>query len=187
MVSHVATEDKVSQIISLGASDYLLKPLQYNRAIKRLLDAAERILQYRPAEDGDPSGRKVRVLIADSDADFRSIAKRALEGDFAVKTARSLAETLVHLLRWKPSAVFLSPAVPGLDVETLSAPMESLAGRDKPILPARRARFSPGSAGAWKPLCRRGAQELYCRELRFPGRRTGSWRSPDSSRSEALG
>ena len=30
MVSHVAAEDKVSQIIALGASDYLLKPLQHD-------------------------------------------------------------------------------------------------------------------------------------------------------------
>lgn len=132
MVSNVAAEDKVRQIISLGASDYMLKPLQYDHAVKRLLAASERILQNRPAEDGAAGDKKPKVLIADPDADFRSTAQRALEGGFAVETARSLAETLVHLLRWNPSAVFLSPAIPGLDVDTLAARAEGLYGRDKP-------------------------------------------------------
>jgi CheY-like chemotaxis protein len=48
MVSHVAAEDKISEIIALGASDYLLKPLEYDRAVKRLMLSAERILQHRP-------------------------------------------------------------------------------------------------------------------------------------------
>ena len=133
MVSHVAAEDKVSQIIALGASDYVLKPLQYDRAVKRLVAAAERILQHRPSSYGDGAATKPRVLIADPEADFRSSAERALEGEFAVKTARSLAEILVHLLRWKPTVVFVSPAIPGLDPGTLSARIEALVGRDKPI------------------------------------------------------
>lgn len=132
MVSHVAAEDKVSQIIALGASDYLLKPLQYDRAVKRLTSAAERILKHRPAEDGAVSDSKPRVLIADSEADFRGAAERALEGEFSVKTARSLAEILVHLLRWKPTAVFVSSSIPGLDLHTLGARIEALVGRDKP-------------------------------------------------------
>jgi len=132
MVSHVAAEDKVNQIISLGASDYLLKPLQYDRAIKRLIAAADRILQHRPAEDGDSASTKPKVLIADPEADFRGSAERALEGEFSVKTARSQAETLVHLLRWKPTAVFLSPAIPGLDFNIFTTSLESSLGRDRP-------------------------------------------------------
>lgn len=132
MVSHVAAEDKVSQIIALGASDYLLKPLQYGSAVSRLTAAAERIIRHRPAEHAGTPDAKPKVLIADPDAEFRASAERALEGEFAVKTARSQAEALVHLLRWKPAAVFLSQALPGLDIAALNARLESRAGRDKP-------------------------------------------------------
>lgn len=134
MVSHVAAEDKVSQIIALGASDYLLKPLQYDHAVKRLASAAERILQYRPADSGDSAGAKPKVLIADSDAGFRTAAERALQDEFVVKTARSMAEILVHLLRWKPTAIFVSPAIQGLDPDTLRARIDALVGRDRPAL-----------------------------------------------------
>ena len=132
MVSHVAAEDKISQIIALGASDYLLKPLQYDHAIKRLTAAAERIIQHRSDSTGDGAGAKPRVLIADRDADFRDSAARALHDEFSVKTARSLAEILVQLLRWKPTAVFVSPGIPGLDLDTLSTRIEALVGSDKP-------------------------------------------------------
>jgi two-component system chemotaxis response regulator CheY len=156
MVSHVAAEDKVSQIIALGASDYLLKPLQYYGAVSRLMAAAGRILRHRPAEAAGSPGTKPKVLIADPDADFRGSAERALEADFSVKTARSQAEALVHLLRWKPAAVFLSPAIPGLDMATLIAPVEALVGRDRPSfyrlddLGSRLDPLGPGSpfAGA---------------------------------------
>ncbi|MDA0205841.1 MAG: response regulator [Acidobacteria bacterium] len=131
MVSHVAAEDKISQIIALGASDYLLKPLQYDHAIKRLMAAAERILKDRPDSDSD-AGAKPRVLIADPEADFRDSAERALQGEFSVKTARSLAEILVHLLRWKPTAVFVSPGISGLELDTLNTRIEALVGPDKP-------------------------------------------------------
>src|SRR5690606_36584193 len=80
----------------------------------------------------DAAAAKPKVLIADPDADFRTAAERALEEDFSVKTARSQAETLVHLLRWKRKAVLLSHTVPGLDIATLSAHLEALGGRDKP-------------------------------------------------------
>jgi len=71
-------------------------------------------------------------LIADPELDFRDSAERALQGNFSVKTARSLAEILVHLLRWKPIAVFVSTGIPGLDLNTLSTCIEALGGRDKP-------------------------------------------------------
>jgi two-component system chemotaxis response regulator CheY len=132
MVSHVAAEDKISQIIALGASDYLLKPLQYDRAMKRLMASAERILQHRPDADQDSAATKPRVLIADPDSEFRGSAERALQEEFSVKTARSLAEILVHLLRWKPAAVFVSPQIPGLELEKLIARIDALGGRDHP-------------------------------------------------------
>lgn len=132
MVSHVAAEDKISQIISLGASDYLLKPLQYDRAVKRLMSSAERILQHRPDATSDSAATKLRVLIADPDSEFRGSAERALQDEFSVKTARSLAEVLVHLVRWKPAAVFASPHIPGLELEKLIARVDALGGGAKP-------------------------------------------------------
>lgn len=132
MVSHVAAEDKISQIIALGASDYLLKPLQYDRAVKRLMLSAERILQHRPDANSESAASKPRVLIADPDSEFRGSAERALQEEFSVKTARSLAEILVHLLRWKPAAVFISPQIPGLELEKLTARINALGGGEKP-------------------------------------------------------
>lgn len=132
MVSHVAAEDKISQIISLGASDYLLKPLQYDRAVKRLMAAAERILQHRPKADHESAATKPRVLVADPDGEFRGAAERALQEEFCVKTARSLAEILVHLLRWKPMAILVSPRIPGLELEKLITRIDALVGGEQP-------------------------------------------------------
>ncbi len=132
MVSHVAAEDKIGQIIALGASDYLLKPLQYDRVVKRLMAAAERILQHRPNANQDSAATKPRILVADPDGEFRGTAERALQEEFCVKTARSLAEILVHMLRWKPVAILVSPAMPGLEIDKLITRIDAIGGRDQP-------------------------------------------------------
>jgi hypothetical protein len=60
---------------------------------------------------------KPRLLVADPDAEFRGAAERTLQEEFSVKTARLLAEIRVHLLRWKPMAILVSPQIPGLELE----------------------------------------------------------------------
>lgn len=134
MVSHVAAEEQVSQIISLGVSDYLLKPVQYDHAVKRLKAAEARVRQNRPQADQGSVETKPKILIADAEEDFRNSAERALKDEFSVKTARSLAETLVHLLRWKPKAVFITPGLIGQHLDNLRSRIAAMAERDKPAL-----------------------------------------------------
>jgi CheY-like chemotaxis protein len=124
MVSHVAAEDSVREVISLGASDYVLKPLQYDKAIQRIKLAERRILDRRATEEA--TADMPRVVIADPANDFCEVAKTHLSSAFAVRVARSVAEMLVHILRWEPTAVLLSPKLPGLDLKVLFERVKAL-------------------------------------------------------------
>ncbi len=124
MVSHVAAEDSVRDVIALGATDYLLKPLQYDKAIQRIKRAERRILDRRTSEQAGAD--MTRLVVADPAADFCEAAKRNLSGAFAVRIAHSVAEMLVTILRWEPTAVLLSPKLPGLDLPVLLERVKSL-------------------------------------------------------------
>ena len=124
MVSHMAAEDSVREVISLGATDYLLKPLQHDTAIQRIKRAERRILDRRAHQE--TAADMPRVVIADPANDFCEVAKSHLSSAFSVRVARSVAEMLVHILRWQPTAVLLSPKLPGLDLRVLFERVKAL-------------------------------------------------------------
>ena len=165
MVSHVAAEDSVRDVIALGASDYLLKPLQYDKAVQRIKRAERRILDRRMAEEDAPD--MPRLVVADPADDFCQMAKRHLSGTFAVRVAHSVAEMLVSILRWGPTAVLLSPRLPGLDLQVLLKRVKALRPEQWPkfvqlcdpgTAPGRRSRRAPGiQRGHHQELRRRHA------------------------------
>ncbi len=141
VVSHVAAADSVRSAIELGASDYLLKPLQHDRAMDRIRRAEQRILERRGREES--AADKPRLAIADPADDFCEMAKRHLSGAFSVRTSRSVAEMLVQILRWRPRAVLLSPKLPGLDLNVLFERVKTLHSDQWPLFVQLR---EPGSS-----------------------------------------
>ena len=83
VASLVAAEEKIRKVISMGVTDYFLKPLQYDWVIPRLRATSERIIQRRErlAESTDRS--RTHILVASADPDFCAFAESALCSDFA--------------------------------------------------------------------------------------------------------
>ena len=132
IVSQVASEEKVQQVIALGVSDYLLKPLQYDWVIRRLQAAADRVRARRDASEGDQTRSKTAVLVADSDPNFCAFAEASLSGRYHVETARSIAETLVKTLRGRPDVILLSTGLPGLSIDFALERIAAISKADPP-------------------------------------------------------
>ena len=134
IASQVSQEGKVSKAIELGVSDYLLKPLQHDRVIERLKHAAERIYERRKNQLGVDSGARMRVLVADPDPNYCALAESALAADFQIQSARSVAETLVRTLRFRPDLILLNPRLSGLDIPFLFDRLAALPGHKPPMV-----------------------------------------------------
>lgn len=134
VASHVANEEKVRQVIGLGVSDYLLKPLQYDWVVERLKRAAGRIYERRRLAGQEPDGSRTRILVADADPNYCAFAESTLAADFTVQTARTIAETLVKTLRFRPDVLLFNPDMPGLNTGFLLDRLNKLPGGDPPQL-----------------------------------------------------
>ncbi|MCI0658969.1 MAG: response regulator, partial [Acidobacteria bacterium] len=127
VASAVGSEAKVREVISLGVSDYLLKPLQHDRVIARLEAAFERIMERRQqkANQGDLS--RTRILVADTDPNFLEFASAALAAQFTTQAVKTTGEVLVKMLRFKPDVVLLSPKMAGERLSFLLEKIDTLA------------------------------------------------------------
>ena len=116
VVSSVASKEKVRQVIGMGISAYLLKPLEYGRDIERLQLALSRAWQERQRSR---DGSQLRILVADPDARFCESACAVLSSHFSVQEVRKAAEVLVKVVRWMPDFILLSPKLPGAPLDFL--------------------------------------------------------------------
>lgn len=123
-----ASEDTVRKTIEYGISDYLLKPLQYDWVIQRLRAASERVKERRKHQAETPDDALTRILVADPDPNFSATVEAALFGIYSFKQSHTVAETLVHALRFKPEVVFVSRALPGLRIDFLVDRVRKLPG-----------------------------------------------------------
>jgi CheY-like chemotaxis protein len=132
VASQVANEEKVRQAIALGVSDYLLKPLQYDWVIQRLKRAADRIYDRRRTAGKYADSSRTRVLVADADPNYCAFAESTLSADFTIEASRTMAETLVKTLRFRPDVLLFCPEMPGLNARFLLERLGSLPGNDPP-------------------------------------------------------
>ena len=132
VASHIAAEEKIRKVISMGVSDYFLKPLQYDWVIQRLKAASDRIIERRERFSAEGDRSRTHVLVADPDPNFCAFAESALSGDFSVQTSRTMAEILVKVLRTKPDAILLSGDVPGLKIEFMLERLMGMPGTEPP-------------------------------------------------------
>ena len=109
----MAHEAKVREVIKLGVSDYILKPLQRDRVMSRIEQALVRIQAKKDQLESDTDTGRMRILIADNDPNSRQFASHALESQFTVRAAKTQSEVLVHALRFRPEYVFVSTRMAG--------------------------------------------------------------------------
>ncbi len=129
-----ALKDKatVNNVMSLGVLAYLLKPLQYNSAYEKIKEIFEQIKKekekqtfVREVSDNDVQ----KVLIVDSNEDFRAIIRKKLEKAFLVFESASGAEGLKIFMKELPNIVFLGENLPLLNEKRFASKIKDfLAG-----------------------------------------------------------
>ena len=130
VASGVGNEDTIKQVIGLGVSDYILKPLQQDRVITRVEKARQRVMEARQKGGGIDRSR-MRILVADPDPNFCDFASAALSVQFEVQTTRTVGDVLVRVLRWKPDLILLSPALPGPPLEFMLGKVRNLGEKNE--------------------------------------------------------
>ncbi len=131
VASTVGSEAKVREVISLGVSDYLLKPLEHDRVNARLEAAFERIMEKRQQRANQGNLSRTRSLVADTDSSFLEFASAALGAQFATQGVRTIGEVLVKMLSFKPDVILISPKMAGDRLTFLLEKNDNLAKKGK--------------------------------------------------------
>jgi len=131
VASAVGSEAKVREVISLGVSDFLLKPLQHDRVIARLEAAFARIMEKRRQKSSQVDISRTRILVADTDPNFLEFAAAALSAQFSTETVKTTGEVLVKMLRFKPDVLLISPKMAGDRLSFLLDKIDNLAKRHR--------------------------------------------------------
>ena len=163
MISEMAGEQTVKEVISLGVAAYLLKPLRYESVADRLRQVIDHVKQKkkeRLRHSGLPT-----VLIADPDPNFCDFAISALAGRFCGLAARSAAEALVGVLKNEPDLILLNPALPGLPFEILGQKTTSLAEAHHGKVCLLADASSPPAVGFAGRVARTFVPESFCAEV----------------------
>lgn len=139
-VSAVADRALVIELVNLGISDYLLKPISPEGAHRRL----SRVIASLPAQrrggpghalsaSGESGERKPRLLLVDPDPNFRTFVEQLLGGRFDVVATASGGEALQVVARTTVDAICLGRDLALLSASQLAAairgPAEKMAGQ----------------------------------------------------------
>lgn len=113
VLSSVRDEAQVRQVIRLGVSSYLTKPLRPSDATARIRRFVERVgvavhaRQATVARSLTGLGRGARVLVVDGDTDYRQFVRSTLGQEYDVTDAASGAQGLRTCLDVRPAAILL--------------------------------------------------------------------------------
>jgi CheY-like chemotaxis protein len=133
IISGQNDEATVREMISLGITDYLAKPLRSERVVARLSRMAEMLAATR---DQRMAGRPplaalnetTPILIADSDSEFRHFFKSHLGTRFPVMEASKGTDALKTCLSSLPVAVFIGNDTGLMGPELLTRKLRMLRG-----------------------------------------------------------
>ncbi len=117
VLTGLSQEHFVRQAISLGVTDYILKPYQATIVEERLRAAVERDQQARREKSDPARSSKTRILVVDHDANFCDTVQSVLSGKNEVRSARTVPELFTLTLKWAPHYIFLDPNLPGVKVD----------------------------------------------------------------------
>jgi CheY-like chemotaxis protein len=122
----------------LGASDYLVKPIDNKRLLALVNDYANgRAPTSRSIQD--------RILLVEDDASLRELLRRTLEGEgWVVQEATNGRQALDSIARHQPALILLDLMLPEVDgVQLIDELRTTIAGRSIPIIVLTARDLSP--------------------------------------------
>jgi CheY-like chemotaxis protein len=134
IISGQNDEATVREMIRLGITDYLAKPLRSERVAARLTRMAEMFAASREqrAAEGQPPlsalNETTPILIADSDPEFRHFFKAHLGTRYPVMEAPKGTDALKMCLTSMPAAVFIGNDTGLMAPEMLTKKLRALRG-----------------------------------------------------------
>lgn len=122
---------------ALGASDYLVKPIDRNRLTA--------LVQKYQAEPPTPIGFSGRIMLVDDDAEARTVLRHTLEdADWTVIEAATGQSALTQIMAAMPDLFLVDLTLPDLDgIQVIDAIRASEAGRTAPVLVLTNKNLSP--------------------------------------------
>jgi CheY-like chemotaxis protein len=142
VVSGIADTASVRRAVTLGAMDFLVKPIRLLEAegrLRRVFDSLRRRRTLGPAAPGAPpadgtDGKRVRLLVIDRDLNFRQMVSGLLEGEVTLLVAEHGSDGLLGYVESQPHVVSVG--------EGLSLPNERLLARKiRALDTSRRSRL----------------------------------------------
>ena len=125
VISAQGTSDGIREAMRLKIDDYILKPLDRDKSMDRIVAAVNRIREKRRAQAQAGRATKPKVLIADPDASFLEFARHALDPICRCEVAGNVGQLMVSAIRLQPSVILLSKDLPGLQLDFM---LQKLAG-----------------------------------------------------------
>lgn len=116
----------VIQLIQLGISDYILKPLTDTASVSERISRVMAKLRPEIAEPEQGVKKDKKLLIVEKDAGFRSYFKSLFSDRFDIIEKSSGAEGLKCYLEEKPSVVCLCEGLPVINESRIAAKIRSV-------------------------------------------------------------
>jgi CheY-like chemotaxis protein len=139
IVMSIAIEKMVVlKIISLGISDFLLKPLDIDEVTRRIGRVIQNIKSCREEHKKSKVDKKIpsqkKILLVDKDLNFRTYFSGLISGRFEIIEAETGVEGLQEFIKHQPSIVCLGEGLSLLNERLLARKIRTLPTQNK-ILP----------------------------------------------------
>jgi len=116
MLTAVAVESSVKEVLRLGVDDYILKPYDSQDLIQKVKDVLERGSEGGGVKTHETDSKdKKKVLIADSKSGVIELAKSALGQSYEVIDAVNGPQVITKAIEERPDLIIMEPALPLMD------------------------------------------------------------------------
>lgn len=131
MMTAIADKTIVDEIMELGVFSYMLKPLMYEssyKLIKKLFDSIFESQQYATDTiDSEFDDEREKILLIDTDNEFREDFINKLENKFIIYDSDSSAKGLNIFIKERPVHVFMAEGLPLLNETVMAQKIKNLA------------------------------------------------------------
>lgn len=133
MMTAVSERHVVGTVMQLGVLDYILKPLIYDVAYKRIKEIFDKVKEYlknleaqKELEEKAGDMARDRVLVIDTDKTFCETFKKTLEKSYEVFVSDTGADGLRMFMELSPKIVCLGTNLPLLNEKMLAQKIRKL-------------------------------------------------------------
>ena len=138
MLTAVSEKEVVNKVMDLGVFDYMLKPLIYDTAYKRIKEIFDNIKKMQAEKDEEDNSivegevKKDKILIVDRDKEFREAFKKQLEETYKIFDCESGEEGFKIFMKEKPQILLLGENLPLLNEKLFAQKIRNLR-KDKDV------------------------------------------------------